>query len=104
MHYVVGSNPIQGCSFFAENHFMPSDFVLYFRCSHVLKRHVVQLEHTCIYTWTNVVCRIVECLSQFKVIQVACGGHHNLALMNSESLLHVKITFYSVFVYTYILV
>ena len=31
-----------------------------------------------------VVCRVVESLSQFKVLQVACGGHHNLALLKSE--------------------
>ena len=48
--------------------------------------YVCQLDkscHVCVY-----IHRAVEDLSRLGVLQVACGGHHNLALVNSESIIH----------------
>ena len=46
---------------------------------------IVHYTYMYIYMCIDVfMCRIVESLSWGRVLQVACGGHHNLVLMESE--------------------
>lgn len=70
--------------------------------------HICMYEHVDIHLYTCIIemcvidvcmCRIVERLSWGRVLQVACGGHHNLVLMESE--LHLYTLYIHIYMYIY---